>query len=154
MKREDYKKGEIYVSRKKWRQHIGAPKTEAREAAVPVAPLLKEILEKYLKNTPPVEGGWMFYGSKEKKPIDMDNLARRDITPFINGTWRGWHAFRRGLGTRLADMGMRMENVQRILRHANISTTAGFYVFPNDAKMKTGLKRLTETVRKKYGIKA
>ena len=57
-------------------------------------------------------------------------------------------------GTRLADMGMRMENIQRILRHANISTTAGFYVFPNDAKMKTGLKKLTETVRKKYGIKA
>jgi len=64
------------------------------------------------------------------------------------------HAFRRGLGTRLADMGMRMENVQRILRHANISTTAGFQVSPNDAKMKTGLKRLPETVRKKYGIKA
>ena len=59
------------------------------------------------------------------------------------------HAFRRGLGTRL-----RMENVQRILRHANISTTAGFQVSPNDAKMKTGLKRLPETVRKKYGIKA
>ena len=39
-------------------------------------------------------------------------------------------------------------------RHANISTTAAFYVFPSDAKMKTGLKRLTETVRKKYGIKA
>jgi len=69
LKWEDYKDGEISVVRKKWRGHIGAPKTTAREATVPVAPLLQEILAKYRKdrNYPPVEGGWMFYGSKEKK---------------------------------------------------------------------------------------
>ncbi|HEY6128209.1 MAG TPA: tyrosine-type recombinase/integrase [Candidatus Acidoferrum sp.] len=155
LKWEDYKNGEIHVSRKKWRDHIGEPKTEAREAAVPVAPLLQEILAKYkTKDFPPVDDNWMFYGQKEKKPIDMDNLSRRDIPQFINGAWFGWHAFRRGLGTRLSDMGVAATDIQSILRHANISTTQGYYIFPNQDKAKAGLKKLTETVRKKYGIKA
>jgi integrase len=155
LKWEDYKDGEIFVSRKKWRGHIGAPKTEAREAGVPVAPLLQEILAKYKANKefPSVEGDWMFYGQKEKKPIDMDNLSRRDIPQYINGAWRGWHAYRRGLGTRLGDMGMNVTNIQSILRHANIATTLAFYVFPNADKTKAGLKKLTETVRKTYKVK-
>jgi integrase len=155
LKWEDYKDGEIFVSRKKWRGHIGAPKTEAREAGVPVAPLLQEILAKYKANKqfPVVEDGWMFYGQKEKKPIDMDNLSRRDIPQYINGAWRGWHAYRRGLGTRLGDMGMSATNIQSILRHANIATTLGFYVFPNPVKTKAGLKKLAEAVRKTYKVK-
>lgn len=155
LKWEDYKDGEIFVSRKKWRGHIGASKTEAREAGVPVAPLLKEILAKYKANKqfPAVEGDWMFYGQKEKKPIDMDNLSRRDIPQYINGAWRGWHAYRRGLGTRLGDMGMSATNIQSILRHANIATTLGFYMFPNPVKTKAGLKKLAEAVRKTYKVK-
>jgi integrase len=155
LKWSDYQDGEINVSRKKWRGHIGAPKTEAREASVPVAPLLQEILAKYRKDKsfPKVEGDWMFYGMKEKKPIDMDNLSRRDIPTHINGAWFGWHAFRRGLGTRLDDMGMKTNNIQRILRHASISTTQAHYIFPNENKTKAGLKQLTETVRKTYGVK-
>jgi integrase len=156
LKWSDYKNGEIFVSRKKWRGHIGAPKTEAREAGVPVAPLLREILTKYKadKNFPPVDDDWMFYGQKEKKPIDMDNLSRREIPQFIDGAWYGWHSFRRGLGTRLSDMGMSATDIQSILRHSNISTTLAHYVFPNQVKAKAGLRKLTETIRKKYGIKA
>jgi hypothetical protein len=37
---------------------------------------------------------------------------------------------------------------------ANISTTQAYYIFPNQTKAKAGLKKLTETVRKKYDIKA
>ena len=91
LKWEDYKDGELNVARKKWRHHIGAPKAEAREAAVPVAPFLQQTLEKYRKNPdfPAVDGNWMFYRAKEKKPIDMDNLSRRDIPAFIDGAWYG-----------------------------------------------------------------
>jgi hypothetical protein len=45
-------------------------------------------------------------------------------------------------------------DIQSILRHANISTTQGYYIFPNQEKAKAGLKKLTETVRKKYDVKA
>ena len=84
----------------------------------------------------------------------MDSLSRREIPQFINGVWFGWHSFRRGLGTRLNDMGVNGVDIQRILRHANIATTLGYYTFPNPEKARKGLRKLTEAVRKKYGIEA
>lgn len=83
----------------------------------------------------------------------MDNLTRRDVPTYVNGAWFGWHAFRRGLGTRLNDMKMDAVTIQSILRHANVATTLAFYVFPNAAKARAGLKKLTETVKRKYGVK-
>ncbi len=156
LKWSDYDGKTISVARKKWRGHIGQPKTEAREAGVPVAPILQKILAKYKSNKdfPPVENDWMFYGQKEKKPIDMDNLSRRDIPQYINGAWFGWHAFRRGLGTRLNEMGMDDSDIQSILRHGDISTTQAFYILPSPKRAAAGLRKLGETVRKKYGIKA
>jgi integrase len=138
LKWSDYDGKTISVARKKWRGHIGQLKTEAREARVPVAPILQKILEKYRsnKNFPPVEEGWMFYGQKEKKPIDIDNLSRREIPQFINGAWFGWHAFRRGLGTRLNEMGVDDSDIQSILRHGEISTTQAYYILPNIERAK------------------
>ena len=155
LKWSDYEDGEIKVQRKVVNGVVGAPKTEAREAGVPVAPLLRQILAKYKANKsfPPIADGWMFYGQKEKKPINMDNLSRREIPQFINGAWFGWHAFRRGLGTRLNEMDVDDSDIQSILRHANIATTQGYYIFPNSDKAKSGLRKLTETVRKTYGVK-
>jgi hypothetical protein len=49
--------------------HIGAPKTEAREAGVYVIGLLREILAKYKTQFPPVGDGWMFRGKKMLIPI-------------------------------------------------------------------------------------
>jgi integrase len=155
LKWSDYDGKTISVVRKKWRQHIGQPKTEAREAGVPVAPILQKILAKFRsnKNFPPVDDGWMFYGHKEKKPIDMDNLSRRDIPQFINGAWFGWHSFRRGLGTRLNEMGMDDTDIQSILRHGEISTTQAFYILPNPKRAEAGLKKLGAVAQKKYGIR-
>lgn len=155
LKWSDYDGETIHVARKKWRDHIGQTKTEAREAGVPVAPILQKILAKYKSNPlfPQVENDWMFYGEKEKKPIDMDNLSRREIPTFINGAWFGWHAFRRGLGTRLNEAGMDDKDIQSILRHGDISTTQAFYILPSPKRAEAGLKKLGETLRKKYGIK-
>jgi hypothetical protein len=50
-------------------------------------------------------------------------------------------------------MGMSQTNIQSILRHSNIATTAAFYVFPNADKTKAGLQKLMETVRKTYNVK-
>ncbi len=50
-------------------------------------------------------------------------------------TWHGWHALRRGLGTNLYRLGVSDKVIQRILRHANVSTTLAFYAKtpPTDA---------------------
>jgi hypothetical protein len=42
--------------------------------------------------------------------------------------WRGWHAFRRGIASSLTSLGVKTEFIQRVLRHANISTTREHYI--------------------------
>ena len=50
-------------------------------------------------------------------------------------------------------MGLNAVDIQSILRHANIATALAFYTFPNPEKARTGLKKLTETVKRKCGVK-
>ena len=97
--------------------------------------------------------GWIFRGEKLLRPLDLDNLSRRDIPQYINGAWFGWHAFRRGLGTRLNEMGVDDKEIQSILRHADISTTQAYYILPNLERAKAGLKKLGAVAQRKYGIK-
>jgi integrase len=94
---EDYDGKTINVRRKIWNGHVGAPKTEAREVGVYVVPLLGKILTKYKASYPTVGDGRIFRGEKMLRPLDLDNLSRRDIPQYINGARFGWHVFRRGL---------------------------------------------------------
>ena len=65
----------------------------------------------------------MFRGEKLLRPLDLDNISRCDIPQHINRAWFGCQAFRRGLGTRLNEMGVDDKDIQLILRHADVSTT-------------------------------
>ena len=42
--------------------------------------------------------------------------------------WRGWHAFRRGLSTRLHDMGKDDHTIKMILRHSSVQVTQQSYI--------------------------
>lgn len=154
LKWADYDGKVISIRRKIWKGEEGAPKTEAREAGVFIVPLLRSILRKYKEAFPPGEADWMFRGEKLLRPINLDNLARRDIPEHINGAWFGWHAFRRGLGTRLNEAGVDSKEIQSILRHADVSTTMAFYILPDQARAEAGLKKLERVAKKRYGIKA
>jgi integrase len=153
LKWEDYKDAHIRVTRKVWEGQVGATKTDAREAAVYVVPLLQKILGKYKTEFPPMGDGWIFRGEKLLRPLDLDNLSRRDIPQYINGAWFGWHAFRRGLGTRLYEANVADKDIQSILRHADVSTTMAHYVLPNRERAQAGLKKLGAVAQKRYGIK-
>jgi integrase len=141
------------VQRKIWNDYIGAPKTEAREAGIYVISVLRKILTKYRSSFPPVGDGWMFRGGKLLRPLDLDNISRREIPQYINSAWFGWHAFRRGLGTRLNEAGVDDKDIQSILRHADVSTTQAYYILPNHERAQAGMKKLDKTLRTKYGIK-
>ena len=112
-----------------------------------------KILTKYKQDSPRVSDGWMFRGEKLLRPLDLDNISRRDIPQHINGAWFGWHAFRRGLGTRLNEMGVDDKDIQLILRHADVSTTTAYYILPNIERAKAGMKKFGAMAQKKYGIK-
>ena len=115
LKWQDYDGEYIQVKRKIVDGAEGAPKTEAREDGVYIVPLLRKMLAAYRKDVKAkCDGGWMFCGRKGR-PINLDNLSRRDIPIQINGNWHGWHAFRRGLGTRLNEAGVGDKTIQSIL---------------------------------------
>lgn len=139
LKWSDYDGKTIKVQRKVWHDYTGATKTEAREAGVEVIPVLRKILAKYKAEFPPVGEGWIFRGEKLHKPLDLDNLSRRDIPQFVS--WFGWHAFRRGLGTRLYEMGFRDIDIQQILRHADVATTKAFYIKPSEESTRATMKQ-------------
>jgi integrase len=127
-------------------RYIGPPKTTARKASIPVIPQLQQILEGYRKQFPPTEENWIFRGNKSSEPLNLDNFVRREIRPYIKDNWHGWHAFRRGLGTRLNDLGVDTKTIQGILRHSNISTTLAFYILPSKEKAEAGLRKLSKAL--------
>jgi hypothetical protein len=51
-------------------------------------------------------------------------------------------------------MGVDDTEIQSILRHVDIPTTQAFYILPSSKRAAAGLRKLGETVRKKYGIRA
>jgi len=152
LKWEDYDGETINVRWKIWNDHVGAPKTEAREAGVYVVPLLRKILAKYKASYPSVGEDWIFRGQK-MRPLDLDNLSRRDIPQYINGAWFGWHAFRRGLGTRLNEAGVDDTEIQSILRHADFQPRKHSIFCRIGNGPRRGLRKLDKTLRTKYGIK-
>lgn len=152
LKWEDYDGEFIEVKRKIVDSVVGAPKTEARQEKLIIVPAIQKLLLKYKEAFPPVGSGWMFRGEKGG-PLNLDNLSRRDIPKHIDGAWFGWHAFRRGLGTRLNEAGIDDKTIQMILRHADVSTTMAYYVQPDRKAAERGLKKLTDVMSKKYKIK-
>jgi integrase len=141
----DYDGKSITVKQKVWRSYVGDPKTEARSGAVPVIPRLRKILDAYRLGFPPAnDNDFIFRGERTGFALGLQNVARRVIKPLIGDVWKGWHAFRRGLGTRLYhDLDTDAKTVQAtILRHANVSTTLAHYVITDPTDKVAAMRKL------------
>jgi integrase len=127
----DYRDGEIHVSRSIWNGLSSDPKTRKSAASVPVIKPLMERLEIHrLRYGNPVGSVPMFTTGKGTR-LSMHNVRERAILPALQKAgiqWHGWHACRRGLGSNLYHLGVPDMVIQRILRHANVSTTTGYYI--------------------------
>jgi integrase len=148
---EDYRDGEMYVSRSIWNGRISDPKTRKGRAPVPVIRQLADRLEIHrLRYGSPVAGP--IFANSLGKPLALSSAVNRIILPVLNRCeacgkgesdhkpdhpykrdarspgWHGWHAARRGLGSNLYRLGVPDMVIQRILRHANVSTTATYYI--------------------------
>ena len=60
--------------------------------------------------------------------------------------WQGWHATRRGLGSNLYRFGVQDMVIQRILRHANVSTTATYYIKTAAPDVKHAMEKLENNI--------
>jgi integrase len=148
---ENYRDGEMYVSRSIWNGRISDPKTRKGRAPVPVIRQLADRLEIHrLRVGSPVAGP--IFANALGKPLALSGSLNRVILPALNRCeycgkaeanhkadhsykrdarvpeWHGWHAARRGLGSNLYRLGVPDMVIQRILRHANVSTTATYYI--------------------------
>ena len=127
-------------------------KTRKGRAPVPVIRQLAERLELHRLRFGNHTSGPIFANSLGK-PLNMNNVLGRVILPALKRCkvcfkteathqgadhefkrdahlpeWHGWHAARRGLGSNLYRLGVPDMVIQRILRHANVSTTATYYI--------------------------
>jgi integrase len=161
---EDYHDGEIHVARSIWNGRASDPKTRKSAAPVPVIRPLADRLEMHSLRSG-VESGPMFATAKGT-PHSMNNLLNRFILPALNRcavcrkpeghcdsshtyqrdaslpVWHGWHACRRGLGSNLYRLGVPDVVIQRILRHANVSTTTGYYIKTASPDVKAAMSKL------------
>jgi len=133
----------LSVNRAVWRAHMKTTKSRASKAPVPVVPILAARLDER-KHLVPCGDKRLMFASTSNTPMDLDNAARRVISPVLakaDVQWHGWHAFRRGLATFLHAQGVDDKTIQAILRHENVSVTQKCYV-----------KTVPESVRKAMDV--
>jgi integrase len=149
---ENYRDGEMYVSRSIWNGRITEPKTRKGRAPVPVIRQLAARLELHRLRSGNPQGGPIF-ANVLGRPLSLGSVVNRVILPALNRCelckkaesdhqranheykrdislpeWHGWHSARRGLGSNRYRLGVPEMVIQRILRHANVSTTATYYI--------------------------
>ena len=167
---EDYQNGEIRVSRAIWEGHVSDPKTGRSKGAVPVIKQVAERLEFHRFRNDSVQSGPMF-PNLNGNPLCLNNVLGRQILPALRRCercgkaegehseaehdfklneklpkWRGWHAARRGLGSNLYALGVPEKVIQQILRHANVSTTATYYIKTVPAQVTDAMEKLQQAL--------
>jgi integrase len=164
--------GEISVTSSVVNGVRGETKTEARKNSVPVIQPVRELLDLYrLRLGNPTKG--VMFETENHTPIDLKNIYTRRIEPILSACadcgetkkkhtvadheyrrrpeavqWRGWHAFRRGLGSNLNELGVPDLTIQRILRHSNVATTRKSYIKIREDNVTAGMELLAAEIRR------
>jgi integrase len=150
LKWEDIDGNTLTVKRTVWHKEVIDTKTEHRAAAVHLLPQVRTALKEHRKNNP--GRSWVFEGPKVF-PLDLATLGSKVIKKALEGTgvdWHGFHAFRRGLGTRLHNNGTKLETIGRILRHGSGSeVTLKHYVEVSEETAVNALAALPKKSKRK-----
>jgi integrase len=149
LKWEDIDGDTLTVKRTVWHKEIIETKTEHRAAPVHLLPNVLVALKKHRKQNPGAT--WVFEGPKVF-PLDMATLGSKRIKEALKDTgveWHGFHAFRRGLGTRLFNNGVPTKVIATILRHGSGSeVTEQNYIDVYDDTSVAALKNLPRKIKK------
>jgi len=168
---ENYRDGELFVSRSIWNGRVNDPKTRKGRAPVPVIRPLAERLELHRLRSGDRKVGPIFANSLGN-PLSLGSMVNRTILPALNRcrhcgkiqadhkeathdferdgqvpVWQGWHAARRGLGSNLYRLGVPDMVIQRILRHANVSTTATYYIKTAAEDVRFAMTQLEKSIQ-------
>lgn len=113
-----------------WHTHTTEPKTFSSKKPVPIIEPLRSILLALHDEDKNPTSGPILRGPSGK-PLNLDNLARREIVPVLTAAkveWHGWYALRRGIATLLSAVEKDPMAAKGLLRHASVTTTLEHYV--------------------------
>jgi integrase len=88
-------------------------------------------------------------GKPEANHLAVDHKYKRDQR---YPEWHGWHAARRGLGSNLYRLGVHDKVIQAILRHANVSTTATYYIKTAADDVRTAMDTLENHIAEAHRL--
>jgi integrase len=145
----DFDGEQLNVVRTVWHREVIDTKTEHRAATVHLLPNVVTELRKHREANPGTK--WVFEGPRVF-PLDLATLGSKRIKEALKGTgveWHGFHAFRRGLGTRLYNNGTPLDLVGKILRHGSESeVTLKHYIEVEDKTKAAALQSLPRKIKK------
>ena len=168
---ENYRDGEMYVSRSIWNGHVTAPKDAqgprtcsgdsaacrtAGDASATVRQSasradIRQLARKAALHEQRCKAG----DSSGAQSLRTLPQGRKQITGKADHQfkrdarypeWHGWHAARRGLGSNLYRLGVPEMVIQRILRHANVSTTATYYIKTAADDVRNAMAKLEQNI--------
>jgi integrase len=128
---EDYDGKQLIVRQSIWRTHATPPKTPESAKPVPVIEPLRSILGELRKMQGNPVNGPILRGPKAGQPLNLDNLARREVRPILKNAkieWHGWYSLRRGIATTLHNIEKDPMAAKGLLRHASVLTTQMHYI--------------------------
>ena len=168
---KDYTGAQISVEQTVVEGIVEGPKTRASKGKVPVIAPLQTLLDAHRMRCGNPTAGPIFATLDGKKALRPNNVVNRMILPALSvcvcgkradehvdadheyerdmslPEWRGWHPFRRGLGTNLHDLGVHIKTISKILRHKNSAITANLYVKTLDAQQIGAMHQLEVLVQ-------
>lgn len=142
LKWDDIDGDELIVKRTVWHRVVGPPKTQARQDAVPLLPVVQEVLETHRNQN--LHTQWVFEGPRVF-PLDLATLGSKQIKTALEGSgvdWLGWHALRRGFATRLHEAGVQDKIIQSLMWHSSLSVTMKNYVKATPKANREAIERI------------
>jgi len=142
--------GEVLnICRSVWRTKVKETKTGEDDDDPGVVPIIGPLRVMLDSIRPENAYGFMFPNTIGGS-LDLDNIAERVIKPRLKEhglTWKGWHAYRRGLATNLHQLGIPDKVIQAILRHEDVRTTQRSYIKTASRDVSNAMKQLEAKVQ-------
>jgi integrase len=129
-------------------REVGELKTTGAATAVPLIPLMKELLNRWWEQNGKPTEGWVF-PNERGGPLNLASFTRIVIRRALKKEklrWKGLYAARRSAATILTELTGDALAAKEVLRHKDLRVTTANYVKPIPVAAINGLKLLAEQV--------
>ena len=125
----DFEKSTIHITRGVVNGRVSRLKTEYSEDLLPLDSDLATVLLQWRAKSPPSPERWVFANPMTLKPYHASSIEHRYFRKIRAslGVYFGWHTFRHSYRSWLDATGAPVGVQQKLMRHAQVSTTMNVY---------------------------